>query len=162
MVSALKSKIRSSGAQSSEVILQITSMADVFTILLVFLLKGYASGAISVTPSAGLTLPVAQGEALNEEVLQVEVSKNSIQVGGVAVTPLSQFRLTQDTSSLTSALKKERKRRQLISESNSEVENNGKLLLVSDKQVPYGTLRAVMRVAAEQGFSDLKLAVIKE
>ncbi|MGK5086405.1 biopolymer transporter ExbD [Bdellovibrionota bacterium FG-2] len=121
--------------------LQITSMADVFTILLVFLLKGYASGAI---------------------VLQVEISQSFIQVGGVAVTPLKQFRLAPDASSLASALKKERTRRQIIAESNAEVENNGRLLLISDKRVPYGTLRAVMKVAAEQGFSDLKLAVLKE
>ncbi|NDG85844.1 MAG: hypothetical protein EBX52_12520, partial [Proteobacteria bacterium] len=38
--------------------LQITSMADVFTILLVFLLKGVSTDAITITPSASLRLPV--------------------------------------------------------------------------------------------------------
>ena len=44
---------------NTQMTLQITSMADIFMIILVFLLKTYGSGAIDVTPSPGLIIPRA-------------------------------------------------------------------------------------------------------
>lgn len=45
---------------SEEMTIQITSMADIFTIILVFLLKSYSTSAVNITPSNGLKLPTAQ------------------------------------------------------------------------------------------------------
>ena len=45
--------------QSEEMSLQITSMADIFVIILVFLLKSYATSSVNVNPMAGMSLPEA-------------------------------------------------------------------------------------------------------
>lgn len=153
---------KKSSAQSSEVSLQITSMADIFTILLVFLLKGYASGAMVVTPSKGVRLPAAQGDTLTEEVLQIEISENGIQVAGSLTDPLIAFKLGEEPQKLIEALKRESERRSLISKSNDEVKNDGKILIISDERVPYVTLKKVMKAAVQYGFSDLKLAVVTD
>ena len=153
---------KKSATQNSEVSLQITSMADIFTILLVFLLKGYASGAMAVTPSKGMRLPAAQGDSLSEEVLQIEISESAIQVGGNLTDSLTAFKLEEEPQKLVEALKRESGRRALISKSNDEVKNDGKILIISDERVPYRTLKTVMKAAVLHGFSDLKLAVIKD
>jgi len=77
--------------QSTEMSLQITSMADIFTILLVFLLKSYAVGALEVQPSRGLKLPTAQKSDLAESRLALEVSENSVQLDGSPILPLKGF-----------------------------------------------------------------------
>lgn len=157
---------KKSSEQSSEVSLQITSMADIFTILLVFLLKGYATGAMAVTPSKGVRIPAAQGDSLAEEVLQVEISESAIQVGGNATESLNAFKFDEaaqkSPEKLMEALKKESERRALISKANDEVKNDGKILILSDERVPYLTLKTVMKAAVLNGFSDLKLAVIRD
>jgi hypothetical protein len=52
-------------APHEEMSLQITSMADIFMILLVFLLKSLSSGTIQIAPSKGLQLPISAGQRLD-------------------------------------------------------------------------------------------------
>jgi biopolymer transport protein ExbD len=141
--------------QSTEMNLQITSMADIFTILLVFLLKSYAVGALEVQPSRGLELPVASRTDVAEQRIALEVSENSVQLDGQPVLPLKNFELEGATrvEPLGKALGE--KRAALGDDS------KGKLLLVADARVPFETLETVMKTAANQGFSDLKLAVVQ-
>ena len=59
---------------SSEMALQITSMADIFTILLVFLLKSFSTGVTNITPSGNMVLPEAHKVDALVETLKVEIS----------------------------------------------------------------------------------------
>src|SRR3954471_17869601 len=100
---------------SDEMSLQITSMADIFTILLVFLLKSYATSAIDVVPSRGMLIPSAQADEAAVEALKVEVSEKAVSVEGKPVTDLYGFALDKQdlqpngaSKSLSEALSKER------------------------------------------------------
>lgn len=148
--------------QHDDVSLQITSMADIFTILLVFLLKGYASGALQITPSPGVRIPAAQGAAPGEEALQVEISGTAVQVGGRPAAQLRDFAPVGDGAGLSEAFKRERERRKLIVKANDQVKDDGKIIVVADERTPYSTVKLVLRSAAIHGFSDLRLAVLKE
>lgn len=163
---------RLGGAQkprtSPEMSLQITSMADVFTILLVFLLKSSATGALNVTPSAGLLLPQAQASEANVEAVKIEIQETTIQVEGVPVTTLSSFLpdgsdRVQDGSlrSLASALERERKRQILIAEKNPGVKVDSRILVLADQRAPYSLIKSALASAALQGFTDFKLAVVQ-
>ncbi len=149
---------------SDEMSLQVTSMADIFTILLVFLLKGYATNAVTVLPSQGVRIPAANGVALNTEALQIEISESAILVANEKVSTLKNYRFAGDVknSGLLAALDKEKKRRTLISQANDAVKDDGKVIIVSDEKVPYGTLKAVLNSTAIHGYTDVKLAVIKD
>lgn len=152
---------------SDEMSLNITSMADVFTILLVFMLKSSASGA-NITPSLGTKLAVAGGSETQLEALKVEVSETTVQVEGVPISTLQKFvfapaDLQQNGTSktLAASLEKERKRQNLIAQSNSSVKVDAKIIVVADARVPYSTLKTVLASAAVHGYTDFKLAVIK-
>jgi biopolymer transport protein ExbD len=162
-------KKRKRAAASEEMSLNITSMADVFTIILVFLLKSYATGAASVTPSAGMLLPVAQASTPAVEALKVNVSADSVSIEGTPAVTLQKFvfpaqeRLPNGASrTLASAIEKERKRQLLIAQANPDVKVDGKIILVADQRTPYETLKMVLASAAIHGFTDFKLAVIQE
>jgi biopolymer transport protein ExbD len=154
--------------QSEDMALQITSMADIFTIILVFLLKSYATSAVNVTPSSGMKLPEAAGSEAQIEALKVEVSENAVQVEGQAVAKLNQFKfeskdLAQNGASKTleDALEKERQRQLLIAKANSDVKVDPKILIIADQRAPYSTIKSVLASAALHGYTDFKLAVVK-
>jgi biopolymer transport protein ExbD len=142
--------------------LQITSMADIFTILLVFLLKGYSTGAIALTPSQGLSLPVADSKPPQEEGLQVEISEKSVLIGGKPVAKLENFILPDsEMAVLESAFDNERKRQELISQANPDVKKDEKVIVLSDKKAPYSTVKRVLASASQRGYTDFKLAVVQ-
>ncbi|MGK5084948.1 biopolymer transporter ExbD [Bdellovibrionota bacterium FG-1] len=157
---------KSAGEQ--EMSLQITSLADIFVILLVFLLKGYATGVVSLSPSKGLLLPEAQASEANVDALKLEVSETSVSIEGQSVAGLAAFRFeasdlqTNGASTILSkALERARQHQLLIAKSNSDVKVDPKIIVIADQRTPYVTIKSVLASAAIQGYTDFKLAVIK-
>jgi biopolymer transport protein ExbD len=153
---------------SDEMALQITSLADIFVIILVFLLKSYATGAVSLSPAKGLLLPEAHASEATVEALKVEISETSIQVEGQPVTDLKAFKFAAgdlqangSSKSLTQVLERQRQRQLLIAKSNSDVKVDPKILVIADQRAPYQTIKSVLASAAIHGYTDFKLAVVK-
>ncbi|MDR3607394.1 MAG: biopolymer transporter ExbD [Oligoflexia bacterium] len=164
----MKSKFARKRTESDEMSLQITSMADIFTILLVFLLKSYAASAMTVTPSAGMSLPQAFGQDSAIDALKVEISEKSVNVEGQSVATLEGYRFNQSdiqangtSQSLSKALDRERQRQVLIAKANSDVKVDPRIIVISDRHVPYSTVKSVLASAALNGYTDFKLAVVK-
>jgi biopolymer transport protein ExbD len=154
--------------QSDEMALQITSMADIFVILLVFLLKSYATSAVNIAPTSGTTLPQADAQDTAVEALKVELSENAVLVEGQPVVKLLKFQFSKDdlqgngsSKLLGKALERQRQRQVLIAKSNSEVKVDPKIVIVADQHAPYGSVKAVLASAALNGYTDFKLAVVK-
>lgn len=162
------SLFKKSRHQSDEMSLQITSLADIFVILLVFLLKSFATSSVNVLPSAGMMLPEAQASESQVEALKIEISETAVAVEGQPAAALKGFRfeasdLRQNGSSgkLSKALERERQRQLMIARSNSDVKVDPKILVISDQRVPYATVKSVLASAALNGYTDFKLAVVK-
>ena len=155
--------------RSTEMSLQITSMADCFIIILVFLLKSVATGALNINPSQGLTLPQARSNETAEQALTVEISEKAVQVDNRLINPLQHFRFNPSdlaTNGISTALDMEisnqKKRQELISQSNTDVKMDNKILVVADKRTPYVTIKSVLAAAAIHGYNDFKLVVAKK
>lgn len=155
-------------AQSEDMALQITSMADIFTILLVFLLKSYTAGAMSINPSQGTTLPQGRGSEAAFDALKVEVSSSAVLIEGQSVAPLQQFKFESadlqangTSTTLAKAFERERQKQLLIAKSNTEVKVDSKIIVIADQKVPYQTLKSVLSSAAVHGYTDFKLAVAR-
>lgn len=101
---------------SDEMSLQITSMADIFTIILVFLLKSSATSAVDITPPNGMKIPEGVSLQAPEESLKIQISQDSVQVENLPVVSLSDFRFQAGevgqnftSASVNAALEKEEK-----------------------------------------------------
>ncbi len=161
---------------SDEIALQITSMADVFTILLVFLLKSYSVSAIDIDVGKEIKLPIANGGSESVEAMKVQVTAGSITIEGQPILKLTNYEaapsdLARDGTfpEVVKALKREReKQRQIASEQlrqggkAEDVKANfdSKLLVIADKKVPYKLLKVVLSSASAMDFSDFKLVVV--
>ncbi len=159
-----------------EIGLQITSMADVFTILLVFLLKSYSVSAIDVDVGKEIQLPVANGGTESVEAMKIQVTASGITIEGQPILKLNNYQAAPADISqsgtfpdVVKALKREReKQRQIASEQVKQgaaaetVKANfdNKLLVIADKKVPYRLLKTVLASASEMDFTDFKLVVV--
>jgi biopolymer transport protein ExbD len=153
---ARRSFLRRSG-QSQDMSLQITSMADIFTIILIFLLKSYSVGALESTAPKGVQLPQAQAGTAGlksvKDILRLEVSRDEVLVDGKPVARISEFAFAESDITSDGASKT------LLSKLSASKEENAKVLIVADQRAPYETVKALLASAAVRGYTDVKLAV---
>lgn len=149
--------------------IQITSMVDMFVILLVFLLKSYSTSAVNVTPSDKLTLPASTSAKDPVDVLKLVVSKGGIFVEDNKIVDLREGALdvkdvdasdTQFIRALYNALDEQAKKSKGIAAVNEEMEFDGKVIMQADRSLPYELLRKVMYTSMMAGYSDVKIAVV--
>jgi biopolymer transport protein ExbD len=162
---------------NEEIALQITSMADVFIILLVFLLKSYSVSAIDIDVGKEIKLPIANGGTESVEAMKVQVTETGITLEGHPVIKFDKYEPSRGEVSrdgtipeLVKAMRKEReKQREIASASvkqGTKVEDavkknfDAKLLVIADKKVPYRLLKNVLASASEMDFTDFKLVVV--
>jgi len=153
--------------ETSEMSLQITSMADIFTILLVFLLKGLASDAIQIAPANATTLPAGlHSHPIPETALQIELTKSDLMVEKEKILSLADLRKGMKDDEIIPALQQrletERARQKLIAQSNDSVKIDNKVIILADQNVPYSMIKPVLKTLAAQGYSEVKFAAIKD
>jgi len=140
--------------ESGDFPLQITSLADVFTILLVFLLKSYASSAAFFQPTAGLAIPASPQEGLSlPEALRLEVLKNGVLLDGKFIT--QDLKTEEGRQSLRQSFQLARARQAYLRERNAELKVDARLLIVADRTLPYQAVQPALSIAATAGYGDL-------
>ena len=146
---------------SAEMALQITSMADIFTIILVFLLKSLASGASSISPTVEMNLPDGKNQGVMKDTLKIELARDSLLVDAKEVMKLQNYRFRSgdvldsgQTNELAKVFATERANQPLPA-------TVSQVLVLADQHAPYSTLRAVMASAASAGFVDLQLVIVE-
>jgi biopolymer transport protein ExbD len=148
---------------SGDVALQITSMADIFMILLVFLLKNYATSVSNVAPAAQLSLPeLSQPKGVIKETIKVEIADNvvivdqkpALQLHNFAFDPSEELGVAGSSPTILKLLNEKRK---LQPDTEPEVS----LLIMADEKTPYSTLKRVVASASGAGYVNLQLVVIQ-
>jgi len=143
-------------------------MADIFIIILVFLLKSYATGTLNLSPSKGTILPEAKiVDSSAVEALKVEISDSAVIIEGTPVANIQKYSFNSSdiekngsSKLLNIALSNARKRQVLISKTNSDVKPDSRVIVIANKHAPYSTIKTVLASAAVNGYTDFKLAVI--
>lgn len=149
--------------------IQITSMVDMFVILLVFLLKSYSTSPVQISPNKDLTLPESTAQVDPEDVVKLVVSKNGIFLEDHKVMELSFGKVLpedvdktdgQFLKKLFDELDSQAKKTRGIAAVNDTVEFDGKILMQADRDLPYSLLQKVLYTSMLAGYSDMKLAVV--
>lgn len=151
--------------------IQITSMVNMFVILLVFLLKSYSTSPVNIVPSNQLTLPSSTSTKDPVDAVKLVVSQNGIFVEDKQVVSLAAGQLgtadvdATDTNfirSLYNELDTQAQKTKGIAKVNNELEFDGKVILQADRTLPYALLKKVMYTSMMAGYSDVKIAVVSK
>lgn len=158
--------------------LNITSMTDMFTILLVFLLQTYSTSEVQVEPEQGVKLPIANAEANLVQSLKVSLSPQELKLDGKTIASLQNSDFARmdidpnDSNFIVPLFRELEKVNKAIQAKQAEAaaatgtttppkkEEEGKILLMADESLSYQVLRKVMYTASMAGFPKMKLATV--
>ncbi|HMN67035.1 MAG TPA: biopolymer transporter ExbD [Bdellovibrionales bacterium] len=151
--------------------IQITSLVDMFVILLVFLLKSYSTSPVNITPKDGLLIPESTATVDPVDVVKLVVAQDGVFVEEKKVLDLEKGRVpasvvdANDPSflrALYEALDERAKLAKSISKVNDSFEFDGKVLMQADRNLPYDVLQKIMYTSMMAGYADVKLAVAQK
>lgn len=146
--------------------LNITAMMDMMTIILVFLLKSYASSSVSMTQSEDIRIPVSSTRVVPKDTVSVTITPKSILVGDKKRVDLVNAALQpKDLSGRTvvplhEALKKEVEKLKYIAERNPSAPFTGELSVIGDKRIPYDLLLSVLYTAGQNELGNYRFIVV--
>lgn len=162
---------RSRKNDSGTYLLQLTSMVDMFTIILVFLLKSYSTSAYHVTPSDAVELPNSKSQSDPKEGTKLSISSKSIALedevlvkwenenGWKQKVHKKEKRLFID---LYKKLKANIDKEKELNKANSEISLKNRVVLQADKSISYDLIRTVMVTAVSAGYDEVHLLALKE
>lgn len=145
--------------------LNITSMLDMFTILIIFLLKSYSAEGIILTIPADLHLPHSTTQSTPEPGLVVEVSRNTLVVDGkILEVDLEAVKNSDQllVNSLYEHLMIKARQYEEISELNPNAGFTGRLVLEGDREIPFRLLKKILYTCGQAGFINQSLAVFQK
>lgn len=160
--------------------LNITSMMDMFTIVLVFLLKSFSTEDITVTPSSDLQLPSSTTTTPPRLAVNVVVTKTQILVDGVTLlslttaadptnpqVPLVGVPAAEKQGPLIPRLQERLQQKAdaakaiATASGRSDHEFRGEVLLQCDKSLPFSLVSEVMYTAGQAQFADFRFVVYR-
>lgn len=144
--------------------LNLTAMVDVFTVLLVFLLKSYSAEGTLTAAAQNLELPASTSSLAPQPTITITISEDALFVEDERVGALADL---ADPSApyipaLGSALQARVDKARTIAGSNSSLTFQGRVTILGDKNTPYATLERVMYTASMSEFGDIALAVYQQ
>ncbi len=142
--------------------LQLTSLLDMFTIILVFLLESFQAEDENFTLHAGLSLPESSARSAFKPAVNIALGLDAVFVEGESVHPLREGATTEAEldagllPSVAEAIEVAWKAREATSEDDELVAS-----IQADEGIPYETVDLVMRSAAQSGCYRFRLVVEK-
>lgn len=161
-----KRKEREAAGEIKE--LNITAMMDMMTILLVFLLKSFASSSAAITSSEDVRPPVSSTRASPKDTVAITISPKNILVGDKEVVRLVNGVVPADQLQgrlvlpLSVALKKEVDKLKYIAERNPAAPFNRELSIIGDKKIPYDLLLTVLYTAGQNELENYRFVVLQK
>jgi len=141
--------------------LNLTSLMDVFTILVFFLLFNSSSSEVLENPRE-ITLPNSAVEAKPRETVVVFVSDEQILVQGEVVMNTSDA--MQDESEVIAAISNRLIdiRKNVIGASTKAIAESKEVTVLADKKIPFRLLKKIMTTCTGAGYEKISLAVLQK
>lgn len=146
---------------------QLTSLIDVMTILLIYLLKSFSSEGEIITPSKDLILPESSAQKRPELTVVLTVNNQYILAGNINEnTKIASVDKVISSDELVIPelfqwLNKRRKTTQEIEEHSTKTKFTGDITIQADKRIRFRLLKKIMYTCGQQGYNNFSLAVQK-
>lgn len=162
---ALK-KLRKMRREKEPMEVDITSLLDILTILLVFLLQSYNASDLKLDVAEKIELPKSKSEEYGHHAVIVQVGRdydlwiNNQKVGKVTASGEKIDILYDELLKQKELEKKELEQNRKVASDGKEPEVEKKSInLVLDQSVPYEILKKVMHTSAMAGYPEFKFIV---
>ncbi|MCF6266143.1 MAG: biopolymer transporter ExbD [Desulfuromusa sp.] len=141
--------------------LNLTSLMDVFTILVFFLLANSSSSEVLATPKM-IKLPSSVVEVKPRETVVIMVSPETVLVQGVAVIDTSDLFVSPNGLIPEITERLSQLERNIIGISTKEIIESKEITVLADKTIPFRVLKKIMLTCTASGYGKISLAVIRK
>jgi biopolymer transport protein ExbD len=139
----------------------LTSLMDVFTTLVFFLVVNQGATEMLDTPKR-ITLPDSVVEQKPRESVVIFVSGDEVTVQGEPVARVADIEATSDPSIAGVAARLAELSEHVIGASTGAVAESDEVTILADKAVPFSVLKKVMSTCTERGYVRISLAVLQK
>ncbi len=141
--------------------MNLTSLMDVFTILVFFLLVNSGSVELVESPK-DVKLPESREETKPRETVVVSVSPEDVLVQGKLVGKVSDILEGRKGSLDPLAARLAELKENIIGPATLSVADSREVTVLADKSVPFIVVRRIMSACTGEGYENVSLAVIQK
>jgi len=138
--------------------LNLTSLMDVFTILVFFLLANSETSQV-MTPPKQIQLPSSVVESKPRETVVIIVGAEQVVVQGEAIISTRDLIDSQEGFILEISQRLVLLGKSAIGISEKTIEDSGEVTILADKEIPFNALKKVMSTCTISGYGKISLAV---
>ena len=140
---------------------QLTSLMDVFIVMVIYLLMNQAVG-IDVAPPKAIKLPDSSVETLPRQTLMMLVSDKDVVLQGEPVITVAELLETGEDQIEPVVNRMVQIRNSTLGLSDETVANSTEVTIMADRTIPFKVLRKLMASSGSAGFTKISLAVNKK
>ncbi len=141
--------------------LNLTSLMDVFTILVFFLLANSSSNEVLSTPKH-IKLPDSVVESKPRETVVIMVGPETVMVQGEAVVQTPDLMAAKNEKIPEITHKLDLLERNIIGIKSQAVIDSKEVTILADKTIPFNVLKKIMTTCTGSGYGRISLAVIQK
>jgi len=141
--------------------MNLTSLMDVFTILVFFLLVNSSNSEV-LDPPKKITLPDSVVETKPKETVVIVVSTEFVTVQGENVASVEEINASKSDAILGISNKLQEVKNSVIGVSTKAVSESREVTILSHKTVPFKVLRKIMSSCTYAGYEKISLAVLQK
>ncbi len=136
---------------------QMTSLIDILTLLLVFLIQSFSAEGTLITPSSDLTLPISQSRLQPTVAPSLEITSNAVVAEGRVLATQSDI-ATQKTQEIPGVLEYCAQMRAAQTDTGRSL----KIIIQCDRSVEFLIVKKVLFSCSKAGFTDYSVLVIED
>lgn len=141
--------------------MNLTSLMDVFTILVFFLLVNSGSVEVMEAPKT-VTLPESMVESKPRETVVIFVSAEQVLVQGEAVAMVADI-LEDDSGTVDEiTVRLADLKKTVLGPNTLAVADSREVTILADRSVPFDVIRKIMSTCTGEGYENVSLAVIQK
>jgi biopolymer transport protein ExbD len=152
---------RMARAKKHKTDLNLTSLMDVFTILVFFLLVNQSAVEV-LEPPKEIKLPDSVVEAKPRQTLVIMVSEQMIMVQGEPTVSMADILATKDEIIRPVMERLSRIRQTTVGLNTEAVAKTNEVVILAHKTIPFKVLKKLMSTCTVSGYTKISLAVIQK
>ena len=141
--------------------MNLTSLMDIFTILVFFLLVNSSSVEVLETPKQ-ITLPASVVEEKPRETVVIFISPDEVTVQGEMVIRTADILAMKGQNIAAIGARLDVVNQSIIGLRTQAMAENQEITILADKSVPFRVVKKVMSTCTSQGYGRISLAVLQK
>ncbi len=144
--------------------LRLTSLIDVFIILLVFLIKNISARPEVTLFSKNLQLPISTAGKTPKITTTISATEHLLLINGKIVESIQDIIEQKEllNENLYDGLLEEKKKTLFLSEQNPDIIFSGEAIIQADKNIPYKVIKKLIYTCGQAEFGEISLQVLRK